>query len=125
MSKMKKTMLSLSAAAMMASAMTIASPAQARGHGHYQDYRYDDYSQGRRDQRRYDRARYDDQRYYNNRRTRCDNGTGGLVIGAVAGGLVGNEVAGRGDKTIGTMLGAVVGGLAGQAIDKSDGRRCR
>jgi len=34
--------------------------------------------------------------------------------------LLGNTVAGRGDRTIGTILGAGVCALAGRAIDRSD-----
>lgn len=49
-----------------------------------------------------------------------DKGTGGLVIGAVAGGLLGREIAG--DKTAGTIIGGGVGALAGREIDKSNGR---
>jgi len=81
------------------------------------DYRYDDYRY------RSDRVRYDtrvwrgnDGRYY----CRRDDGTTGLLVGAAVGGLIGNEVSGRGDKTIGTVLGAVLGGLAGREIDRSD-----
>lgn len=60
--------------------------------------------------------RGDDGRYY----CRRDNGTTGLVIGAVVGGLIGNEVAGRGDKTLGAILGAAGGGLLGRAIDRGE-----
>ncbi len=74
-------------------------------YGHYN--RYDRYDR-RRDRRRHYRSR------------RCDNGTGGTVIGAIAGGLLGNEVAARGDKAVGTIIGAAVGGIAGRAIDKAD-----
>ena len=61
-----------------------------------------------------------DGRYYCKR----DNGTTGLVIGAAVGGLIGNQVAGEGDKTLGTILGAVGGGLLGREIDKGD-LKCR
>jgi len=61
-----------------------------------------------------------DGRYY----CRKDDGTTGLLIGAAVGGLVGNEVAGYGDKTIGTLLGAVGGAFLGREIDKG-GVRCR
>jgi uncharacterized protein YcfJ len=53
-----------------------------------------------------------------------DNGTTGLVIGAAAGGLLGHEVAGRGDKTLGAVIGAVGGGLLGRAIDRGE-LKCR
>lgn len=53
------------------------------------------------------------------RRHRCrDRGDGGTIIGAIAGGLLGNAVAGRGDRTMGTLLGAGGGALAGRAIDR-------
>ena len=61
-----------------------------------------------------------DGRYY----CRRDNGTTGLVIGAAVGGLIGNQVAGEGDKTLGTIIGAVGGGLLGRAIDRGD-LKCR
>jgi len=66
---------------------------------------------------RYDRRR---DRRYDRRRRSCDKGTGGTIIGAIAGGLIGNEVAGRGDKATGTIIGAAVGALGGRAIDKAD-----
>jgi hypothetical protein len=57
---------------------------------------------------------------------RCDRGTGGTIIGAIAGGLLGHEVAGRrGDRTMGVIIGAGVGAVAGRAIDRSSGgNRC-
>jgi uncharacterized protein YcfJ len=82
------------------------------------DYRNRDY----RDYRRYDR-RYDHRSrgYYHN--AGCDRGTGGTIIGAIAGGLAGHEIAGGGDRTMGTIIGAGIGAVAGRAIDRSD-RRC-
>lgn len=47
----------------------------------------------------------------------------GAVIGALGGALLGNTVAGRGNKTEGALLGAGVGGLAGHQIGKSK-RKC-
>ncbi len=64
--------------------------------------------------------RGDDGRYY----CRRSNGTTGLVIGAAVGALIGNQVAGRGDKTLGTIIGAVGGGLLGRAIDRGE-LKCR
>ncbi|WP_404710828.1 glycine zipper 2TM domain-containing protein [Sphingomonas sp. MMS24-J13] len=49
---------------------------------------------------------------------RCDRGTGGTILGAIAGGLIGNAAAGRGDRGAGTVVGAGVGALAGRAIDR-------
>lgn len=86
------------------------------------------YSRGDRydrdDRREYRRG----DRYYRNNayrgNARCDKGTGGTIVGAVAGGLLGNEVSRRGNKTEGSIIGAAVGALAGRAIDKSDSN-CR
>ena len=96
------------------------------------DYGRDDYREDRRDYRRearYDRREYRRDRNYNNDGyQRCDKGTGGTIIGAVAGGLLGNQVARRGNRTEGSIIGAAVGALAGRAIDKSGnncGRRYR
>ncbi len=111
---------SIGALVLAATAITgfSATPAMAR---HYNDdgYRYsNDDRDYRNDRREYRRDRY------NYRNNRCDRGTGGTIIGAVAGGLLGNEVARRGNKTEGSIIGAAVGALAGRAIDKSDSN-CR
>ncbi len=97
-----------------------------------QNWRGDRYEREYRDDRGYreyrgDRGRYDDRRYARNRNRGCENGDGGTVIGAIAGGLLGNQVAGNNNRLLGTILGGGVGALAGRAIDKSDaprGRRC-
>lgn len=70
----------------------------------------------------YDRAGYGhvpprDRRSYRPNR-RCDRGTGGTILGAIAGGLLGGAAAGRGDRGVGTVVGAGVGALAGRAIDR-------
>lgn len=69
---------------------------------------------GRRHTRRVWRGR--DGRY----RCRRDDGTEGLVIGALAGGVVGHEVAGENDETEGAIIGAIAGGLVGREIDRDD-----
>jgi outer membrane lipoprotein SlyB len=94
-----------------------ATPALA-GNRYDDGYRYSDYDD--RDYRDYRYDRREARRDYRNNYRRCDKGTGGTVIGAVAGGLLGNEVARRGNKTEGTIIGAAVGALAGRAIDKAD-----
>ena len=107
--------ITLAGAALAMGAATLA-PTAAEAQRYYGD-RYER-AQGYRDAPRH-------RNYYRYQR-RCDAGTGGTVIGAIAGGLLGNTVAGRGDKTLGTVVGAVGGGLAGRAIDRSDNpRRCR
>ncbi|ALJ16216.1 glycine zipper 2TM domain-containing protein [Sphingopyxis macrogoltabida] len=134
-----KKMVTLSIAALMSTVtLGLATPAAAQN-GYYNrdgyssyDVRYDrnDRRYDRRYDRRADRRDYrNDRRYYNNRYDnrryrQCDNGTGGTIIGAVAGGLAGHEIAGRGDRTVGTIIGGAVGALAGRAIDKgNDGCR--
>ncbi len=62
-----------------------------------------------------------DGRYYCKR----DDGTTGLIIGGIAGGVLGNVIAPGGSKTVGTVLGAVAGGLLGKEIDDDDGPVCR
>ena len=61
-------------------------------------------------------------------RTYCrkSNGTTGLVVGGVAGALLGRTIDTRGDRTIATLGGAAAGALAGRAIERSGSdRRCR
>lgn len=89
------------------------------------DYRRGDYYEGRR----YRRGDYYEGRRYSRRhyRGRCrDNGTGGTVIGGIAGALLGREIGRgsrdrygrRGDGTAGAIIGGVAGALAGRAIDR-------
>ena len=52
------------------------------------------------------------------------DGTTGLIVGGIAGGVLGNIIAPGGSKTLGTILGAGVGAIAGNAIDKNN-IRCR
>lgn len=120
--------MSLTAAAtMVVTSLGVAAPAAARDHGYH---RYDNsrYDRTYRDYRARDYRAYNNNyyrgNYRNDYRYRCrDNGTGGTIIGAIAGGLIGNEVAGRrGDKTAGTLIGGALGAVAGRAIDKSDSR---
>ena len=48
-----------------------------------------------------------------------DGAATGTVVGAVTGGFLGSQLAGRGDRTGGTILGALAGGLFGNAIGRS------
>lgn len=80
------------------------------------DYRDDGRRLGRRDRV----WRGDDGRYYCKR----DNGTTGLVVGAIGGALLGRTVDTRGDRTVGTLLGAIGGGLLGREVDRGEAR-CR
>ena len=109
----------------LAIATVAVSPAAAqrydgyRGHpyGYQQDgYRpYEGYRQGD-GYREYHR----DPSYHRNYRSECRDGDGGTIIGAIAGGLLGRGIAGRGDHVLGTVVGAGAGALAGRAIDRSD-----
>lgn len=128
------------AAAMILGSFATAAPALARHHYYggydgyergYDGYRRGDYYRGYDGYRRGDYYRgsrygyYGGNNYYRGRSYyRCRNdGAAGTIIGAVAGGLIGNSVAGRhGDRTAGTIIGGAVGALAGRAIDKGDGR---
>lgn len=125
----RKLSLAGAALAMSATALIPVTPAAAqRYEGQYRGDRggYRDYD---RSYRGYDDRGYNDRRAYRgyDRRHRAScNNDGGTVIGAIAGGLLGNTVAGRGDRLLGTVLGAGAGALAGRAIDRSDDpRRCR
>jgi Glycine zipper 2TM domain len=55
-----------------------------------------------------------------------EQGLGGSAIGAVAGGIAGNRIAGRGNRLGGTLIGAGVGGIIGNVIDRGEDRaRCK
>lgn len=75
-------------------------------------------------QRRYKYREWRDDRG----RVRCrkPDGTTGLVVGGVAGALLGRTIDTRGDRTLGTLGGAAVGALAGREVERStSSRRCR
>jgi hypothetical protein len=57
-----------------------------------------------------------DNRYYCKR----DDGTTGLIVGGIAGGVLGHVIAPRGSKTLGTIIGAGGGALLGRAVDDGD-----
>jgi hypothetical protein len=64
----------------------------------------------------------------NDGRYRCrkPNGTTGLIAGGAAGAILGNQVAGRNDKTLGTILGGAAGALIGREVERGLARRrCR
>lgn len=61
-----------------------------------------------------------DGRYY----CRRSDGTTGLIVGAIAGGVLGNAIAPGQSEALGTILGAGAGALIGQAIDRK-AVRCR
>lgn len=90
--------------------------------GYYADRNY-------RDDRRYrERRLTDGDRIYRGENgqyyCRRSDGTTGLIVGAVAGGVLGNIIAPGRSETLGTILGAIAGGAAGAAIDRNE-VRCR
>lgn len=89
--------------------------------GYYADRYYrEDRRYSERRLSRNDRIyRGQDGRYY----CRRNDGTTGLVVGAIAGGILGNLIAPGGSETLGTILGAGAGALAGREIDRD--ARCR
>lgn len=76
-------------------------------------------SQAEAKDRRYKEWRGRDGRMY----CRKSDGTVGLVVGGVAGALVGRSIDTRGDRATGTIVGAAAGALIGKEIDSK--RRCR
>jgi outer membrane lipoprotein SlyB len=60
----------------------------------------------------------------NDGRTYCRkrDGTTGLVVGAVAGALVGRAIDRRGERATGTIVGAVAGAVVGREIERSANR---
>ncbi len=127
---MKKMLLGLAAMAVALPALSTPASAQRWGDGYRDHGRYE----RSYDNRGYDRG-YNDRGYYNgpswrgrDGRNYCrrSDGTTGLLLGGVAGALVGRSIDRYGDRTPGTLLGALGGALVGQAIDKDNGgRRCR
>jgi outer membrane lipoprotein SlyB len=61
-----------------------------------------------------------DGRYYCKR----SDGTAGLIIGGIAGGVLGNIIAPGGSRTLGTIIGAAGGAAVGNAVEKGE-VRCR
>lgn len=61
-----------------------------------------------------------DGRYY----CRRSDGTTGLIVGGIAGGVLGNLIAPGGSEALGTLLGAAGGALVGKSIDQNN-VRCR
>jgi len=113
-------------------ARPIAPPPPPRG-GYGYDPRDDEFYDASRDYRApppgyQDRVLSQDDRIYrgNDGKYYCkrSDGTTGLIVGAAAGGLFGNVIAGGRSKTVGTLLGAIAGGALGSSVDR-DQVRCR
>lgn len=124
---MKKTLLTIAAAALVLPAAPAAAdpPPWAPAHGYHKvkGKKYDRrgrYYEPRRINRGDRVWRGRDGRYYCKR----DNGTTGLIIGAAGGALVGRAIDTRGERATGTILGAAAGALLGREIDRGEAR-CR
>jgi hypothetical protein len=68
----------------------------------------------------------DDRQYYGYRSARgnCNGDDVGTVLGAVAGGVIGSNVARGDDRAIGTIVGAVLGGVIGHQIGRAGDSDC-
>ena len=104
---MKTRLLGIMMSAALVAPLAVPTAALARDHSRDR-YGYD---------RGHDRGRHGDYRWQGDR----NDGTTGLVIGAIGGGLLGNAVGGN---TLGTLLGAGGGALLGRSIDRGN-VRCR
>lgn len=130
---MKAIAVATAAAAMLGGCSTYGGgPVRSAGYDwNRPDPAYGGYDAGRyyRDDRRYrerrlsrnDRVyRGQDGRYY----CRRPDGTTGLIVGGLAGGLLGNIIAPGGSETLGTLLGAGGGALIGREVERGNAR-CR
>lgn len=95
---------------------------ETRNGGYYADRYYRDgrYYQERRLSRNDRIYRGSNGRYY----CRRPDGTTGLIIGAAAGGLLGNVISNGRSSTLATIIGAGAGGLLGREVERGS-VRCR
>ena len=102
--------------------------------GRYNDDRdeggYDPSRYYREDQRYQERVLAADDRVYRGQDGRyyCkrNDGTTGLIVGAVGGGILGNVIDGGHSRAAGTLIGGALGAIAGKAIDQNSSEvRCR
>ncbi|MGB5076231.1 MAG: glycine zipper 2TM domain-containing protein [Sphingorhabdus sp.] len=92
-------------------------------YGGYDASRYYRETRKQRERRLSERDRIyrgQDGRYY----CRHSDGSTGLIVGAIAGGVLGNVIAPGRSETLGTILGAIAGGIVGREIDRDD-IKCR
>lgn len=92
------------------------------------DSRRDAAERYRDDARYQERALARNDRIYRGRNGQyyCErpDGTTGLIVGALGGGVLGNIIAPGGAGTIGTLIGAGAGAVLGRAIERGEAR-CR
>lgn len=112
-------------------ALPVALPAPAAAQHRDRDYRWQGDRQGWDASHSYRPGRYRERRLSRNDRIyrgrdgryycRRNDGTTGLVIGGLAGGLLGNAIGG---DTLGTLIGGAGGALLGRSVDRGQ-VRCR
>jgi len=112
---MTKFLMALAASAMTLTGCTAAQAQYGYRDGYHQRY---DRFRGHHNRHRTQAWRGRDGRYY----CRRSNGSTGLVVGALAGGLLGRTIDTRGDRTLGTVAGGVGGALLGREIDRGNCR---
>ena len=120
---MRRLILTLAGIGLAFPMTPVAADPPRHAHGHHSNSRYDNqgrYTEPRAMGRNDEVWRGHDGRYHCKR----DNGTTGLVVGAAVGGLLGNRIAGDGNRTLGTLIGAAGGGLLGRSVDRGE-VRCR
>lgn len=135
---MRTILMAIAASGLLAGCAQYGGPEPMNSQWSNYDYNRPDPSYGGYEADRYyrkDSSRYRERRMDNNERIyrgndgryycRRSDGTTGLVIGAIGGGVLGNVIAPGGSEALGTVLGAVVGGVAGRQIDRGRNVRCR
>ena len=129
MNRLKSAVAALLLVSFVGVSPALADQGRGRGRGHAKhearEAYWDASKHYRHDERRYhprplgrnDRIyRGSDNRYYCKR----DDGTTGLIVGGITGGVLGNVIAPGGSKTIGTIAGAGLGAIIGKTIDDGD-----
>lgn len=124
---MRSKLLAAVLAVAVTAPVAIPTPAEAQR----RDYRWEGDRDGWRADRAYRKGNYRERRLSRNDRIyrgndgryycRRNDGTTGLVIGAIGGGVLGNVLGGG---TLGTIIGAGAGGLLGREVDRGK-VRCR
>ena len=121
---MKKTIAAALMAAVVATPVALPTVAAAQRWQGDRDGNWDPANGYRDRERDYGRRLNENDRVYrgSDGRTYCkkSNGTTGLVLGAVGGGLIGSALGGG---TLGTILGAGGGGLLGKNLDQKHDER--
>lgn len=117
------TAIAIAASSLLAEPALADPPRWAPAHGYRGHHGYDRFDGDRRMYQTDNGIRYwrgDNGRYY----CRRPDGTAGLLIGGVAGALIGRSIDTRSDRAAGTIIGAAAGALIGNEVAKGRAR-CR